>query len=253
MKNKFILLLLFYSFLSFGQSTYHFNQDLPCVDKQFNIFVHAVNNRKYETVTEDDVKTAIERANELFAPICVSFKFCEMDTVFNYNYNSLYPERMEELGILYSQYNRINLFVITRGFYISYLGEVCLGSIDSLRNSNLFISRPDALPQALGHFFGLDYTFKGDREELVDGSNCETAGDKICDTPADPYSLLNNPSEYVNSKCEFIFLERDPNGDLYQPDVTNIMSIFFRCHCKFSIEQYKRMAENIFKANKKHW
>ena len=62
MKNKFVLLLMFYSFLSFGQSTYHFNQDLPCVDKQFNIFVHAVNNFKYETVTEDDVKAAIERA-----------------------------------------------------------------------------------------------------------------------------------------------------------------------------------------------
>jgi len=244
--------MLFISSLLFGQSTFHFNQDLPCVDKQFNIFVHAVNNHFYNTVTEDKVKEAIDRANKLFAPICVSFKFCEMDTVFNYNYNGLFGGEMKELAKLYVQHNRINLYIITEGFYVPYIGEICLGSIDSLRNANLFVSFLSALPQALGHFFGLKYTFYG-IDELVDGSNCETAGDKICDTPADPYNLIYSPGRYIDASCHFKTLEYDANGMYYEPDVTNIMSIFYKCHCKFSIGQYKKMAENIINANKKHW
>ena len=253
MKKLLLYFLLLNSNFVLGQSSFIFKEDLPCVNKQFNVFVHAVNNYQYKTIKEDDVKEAIAYANDLFAPICVSFKFCEMDTVFNYYYNSLDSDKMDELDVLYEQHNRINLFVILGGFPNPYIREVVTGSIDSLTGSNLYINSTGAFPQALGHFFGLDYTFKGDKEELVDGSNCETSGDKICDTPADPYTLIRKPSKYVDGLCRFIRLEKDPNGDFYQPDVTNIMSIFFGCHCKFSIEQYKRMAENIFKAKTKHW
>ncbi len=253
MKKLLIFFLLLTGFSVLGQSSFIFKKDLPCVNKEFNVFVHAVNNYKYKTVEEDEVKEAIERANELFAPICVTFKFCEMDTVFNYNYNSLGSDKMEELDVLYVQHNRINLFVISGYFPNPYIKEVVTGSIDSLNSSNLYVNDLFAFPQALGHFFGLDYTFKGDKEELVNGSNCETSGDKICDTPADPYTLIRKPSKYVDGLCRFIRLEKDPNGDFYQPDVTNIMSIFFGCHCKFSLEQYKRMAENILKVKSKHW
>ena len=41
-----------------------------------------------------------------------------------------------------------------------------------------------------GHYFTLFHTHGktnfGTTDELVDGSNCTTAGDDICDTPADP-------------------------------------------------------------------
>ncbi len=253
MKNLLILILLFPFFNSYGQSLKYRNRDLPCLNKQFNIFVHAVYNPKRITVSEEQVKAVIEIANENFAPICISFKFCEMDTVFNYNYNIINPENeLKELSVLYEGYNRINLYIISNIVTHPFIHGLNLGSIDSLHNANIVINNPYALPHELGHFFGLEDTFAGDREELVDGSNCKTAGDKICDTPADPYKPLDPVTGYVRN-CVFIYKEKDKNGDYYLPDVGNIMSYYLDCQCRFSNEQYLKMAENYLKATKKHW
>ena len=74
------------------------------------------------------------------------------------------------------------------------------------------------LAHEIGHYLGLSHTHAyGD--ELVDGSNCATAGDRICDTPADP-----NLSGNVTSDCQYIGTERDANGQLYMPDPLNLMS-----------------------------
>jgi len=53
---------------------------------------------------------------------------------------------------------------------------------------------------------------------LVNGSNCSVAGDLICDTPATP-----NTRDLAND-CIYSGTERDPNGQLYNPDVTNVMA-----------------------------
>jgi len=253
MKKLLLIFLIFQTVIVFGQSGFYFNQDLPCVNKQFNIYVHVINNEQYRTATENDVKDAIERANELFAPICISFKFCEMDTVFNYNYRYICPDDMRELRVLYAHHNRINLFV-THTFEQPFMKEYCLGSVDSMNYAGLFINDPLALPQVLGHFFGLSHTYENSEGlELVDGSNCKTTGDKICDTPADPYPEYDVIGNYIDDECVFFVVKKDVNGDIYLPDVTNIMSNYFPCQCKFSVEQYKKMAENYFKASKKHW
>lgn len=104
----------------------------------------------------------------------------------------------------------------------------------------------------MGHFFGLYNTYKGGGKELVDGSNCKTEGDKICDTPADPYIPYIRISKYIQN-CIFYRTLKDENGDYYQPDVGNVMSQYIYCYCGFSFEQYMKMAENYFKAMKKHW
>ena len=93
----------------------------------------------------------------------------------------------------------------------------------------------------MGHFFGLYHTHgktnNGTTDELVDGSNCATAGDDICDTPADP-----NLSGLVTSSCLYTGTATDSNGDTYVPDPTNIMS-YSRQSCRtiFSTGQYARM------------
>ena len=46
-----------------------------------------------------------------------------------------------------------------------------------------------ALPHEVGHYFNLFHTFEIIFDlECPDGSNCNTAGDLICDTPAEPES-----------------------------------------------------------------
>jgi phage-related protein len=95
----------------------------------------------------------------------------------------------------------------------------------------------------MGHFFGLYHTFDQDfGVELVDGSNCETTGDLVCDTEADPtdegdhlpYPDCNYTGPYMT----------DANGDYYVPPTNNIMSYYsFDCICRFTPQQYNRMLE----------
>jgi len=109
------------------------------------------------------------------------------------------------------------------------------------------------LPHELGHFFSLPHPFNGwDSDpysaskhgspapeqspggattEFADGSNCETAGDRICDTPADYlyFSQLNNTT------CTYNEVMIDPKGDTLQPDPTLIMGYFLdRCMNRFT-------------------
>lgn len=91
------------------------------------------------------------------------------------------------------------------------------------------------LTHELGHTFSLPHTHAtiGGRES-VDGSNCSFAGDRLCDTPADP--RLSN--SIVTNACVYTGTDTDSNGDAYTPDVNNIMSYSRkRCRTSFSPQQ----------------
>lgn len=101
------------------------------------------------------------------------------------------------------------------------------------------------LEHELGHYFTLFHTHgttnTGTTDELVNGSNCSTAGDRLCDTPADP-----NLTGKVNSDCIYTGTAQDANGDFYKPMVSNIMS-YAPDHCqnKFTPDQYARIREGF--------
>ena len=96
----------------------------------------------------------------------------------------------------------------------------------------------------IGHYFNLFHTHEtAFDDELVDGSNCDEAGDLLCDTPADPVLT----SFTVDSKtCEYTGSEEDDNGDPYDPDCTLLMSYSLK-HCRdvFSPESFVRMEETL--------
>ena len=97
------------------------------------------------------------------------------------------------------------------------------------------------LTHELGHYFSLYHTHgstnNGTTTELVNGSNCTTNGDELCDTPADP-----NLSGVVNLNCEYTDTITDFNGDVYMPDTSNIMSYSLKvCRNSLSSEQYNRI------------
>lgn len=140
----------------------------------------------------------------------------------------------------------------------------------------------DKLIHEIGHYFGLLHTFEtvtSLTREKVDGSNCANAGDKICDTPADPYGKdpLNNNygheskfdievwvnSAYDPSPCTFkdeydnpeknynygVFAEIfvDPNGESYpKGDIEKLARNFMTygfggCMSEFTPGQYAVM------------
>lgn len=253
MKKWIIILLLFQAGLIKGQSLHHLNKDLPCVNKEYKVFAHMVYDSLRTTLTRPQVEGALQTASQYFSPICISFSLCEMDTVFNYNFNILKPEEeLAELASLSIAQNRINLYIISDTLKDEGTSGVCAGSVGSIKNANIFLKGVGALTHELGHFFGLPHTFSGNGDELADGSNCETAGDRICDTPADPFNPEEDEVSDLVKNCIFYAERKDANGKFYQPDVGNIMS-YYQCPCGFTRGQYLKMAENYFNAIKKHW
>jgi len=103
----------------------------------------------------------------------------------------------------------------------------------------------------LGHYFALPHTFLGidggancgvyvSNGEKVDGSNCATAADRICDTPPDNNTVRTPCSNGMG--CQML----DSDSTAFFPDVTNIMSYFnFECRNKFTEGQRAVMHNKI--------
>jgi hypothetical protein len=114
------------------------------------------------------------------------------------------------------------------------------------------------IPHELGHSFNLFHTFAPDSgtDELVTrgvGSNCTTAGDFLCDTPADPLSLPGSNIIYVNGCPQYDpnSTARDANGQAFTPSASNIMSYFNNtgtsatCTTDFTPGQQQRMLDAL--------
>lgn len=240
--------------------------DLPCLNKNFNTIVHvAVDSLNRDPIASDAfINQMLLETSEFFAPICISFSACEINIIDDdYSYSNLQnspvplDERIAKMEALFHKPLRINIFVVDSIQNV----ECGLGEFEGIKTQNEAIAIielnncPDIRPSQnlahqLGHLFGLYDTFAiPNGIELVDGSNCDSTGDMICDTPADPYGrvipipndTLNYTFSYLRG-CEFIFEAQDTNGEFYQPDVGNIMSAY-PCKCGFTREQYLKMVE----------
>ncbi len=91
----------------------------------------------------------------------------------------------------------------------------------------------------LGHCLGLYHTFQTTSQDIpwacpenINGSNCSTCGDLVCDTPADN----NGPTD---GNCNYI------GGGGYNPLVNNIMSYYDGCLSQLTVGQGNRMLSVI--------
>lgn len=110
---------------------------------------------------------------------------------------------------------------------------------DRIFMSNGCSTNGSTLAHEIGHYMSLLHTHdRSFGNELVDGSNCSSAGDLFCDTPADP-----NVSGKINVNCQYTGSSTDGNGQAYNPDPSNIMS-YSRKSCRdyFSPEQIQAVA-----------
>lgn len=112
---------------------------------------------------------------------------------------------------------------------------------DRVLMTNTCALNGSTLAHEFGHYFMLYHTHgksnTGSTDELVDGSNCTSAGDKVCDTPPDP-----NLSGKVTNDCVYTGTGRDRNGQAYNPDTYNMMSYSPKnCRQHFSKGQYARI------------
>ena len=261
---------------------HHANRDLPCVNKNYNLLAHvAVDSTNREPLYSMEVlDTMIMKLNEFFSPICVSFSLCEFNILENdytlgrvVNKPITAKQQLLELKTRFSLRRRINIFFLDF-ITTENCGTSTYRGILTPNDANIYVERTciDSLAQQvahhLGHTFGLRNTFDPETIELVDGSNCATTGDLICDTPADPFAqstmLTATQAEldliaqnlidttFYGGSCEFLYEIRDPNGQYYQPDMGNMMS-GYPCKCGFTQDQFRLMVETILMSTINHF
>lgn len=117
---------------------------------------------------------------------------------------------------------------------------------------------PSTFTHEVGHYFDLLHTHEtAYGAECVDGSNCATTGDLICDTPADPRLDQCGPGgneTCVDPACAYTgdFLDGCA-GDPYAPSTENFMS-YSRTLCRdvFTPEQRLRAAATLLNVRSDH-
>ncbi|MFN0133555.1 MAG: GC-type dockerin domain-anchored protein [Phycisphaerales bacterium] len=118
----------------------------------------------------------------------------------------------------------------------SVQGIVCLNACVGI-NTNP--QNHSTFPHEIGHYFNLYHTHEtAFGTECTNGSNCSTAGDLVCDTPADP-----NVLGLINGSCQWTGAATPPCGGspAYVPPVRNIMSYSNKeCRDHFTPQQQSR-------------
>lgn len=201
---------------------------------------------------------ALCNLNEQYEPLNVKF-YLHPDDPFIYHDNSAWYEHgLSDGSDLINEnyiFDRINAFVVadpagTCGYSwqdVIVMGKNCSGAKNS------------TWAHEVGHHFSLPHTFRGWEDkswdwstpapthignrqtEKADGSNCNSAGDRFCDT--EPDFISNRWSCNSNGRS---YQMLDSNGDTIRADGTLFMSYANdACQNRFSGEQSTAIRENI--------
>ncbi|WP_086478092.1 MULTISPECIES: T9SS type A sorting domain-containing protein [Arenibacter] len=197
-------------------NSYKSSSSYTCI----NVFFHIVRNTNGTNAFPlPDTNDITVELNEFYSPHNIIIN--NIGTNFIDNSDFIQVDEGEHTVLMNSGYdvpNAINYYIVEElwDVYINgvYQGFVT-GVADSIPSNSLVI-RSDRvlLPTShheLGHCLNLYHTFQGTAPntsgcaEAINGSNCSTCGDVVCDTPADSNA---------------------GNSGGYTPDLTNIMSYY---------------------------
>jgi hypothetical protein len=235
-------------------------ESLPQINRTLSIAVFVVRNQGgLAGISETNIQNAINTLNQYFNPISLKVTMCSVTYIDNYQLNTelsharisgnkvVISDHEKDLLTLYNVPNTINLYLVNAitdtvgrsacGF--TYMpGDVGKNSIFVTKSCILDVS---TLAHQIGHFLNLYHTSETSfGTELINESNCKTAGDHCCDTDADP-----NLSGQVDNNCVYNGLSK-VGTDFYRPSAKNMMSLSpVNCRCVFSRTQFLRMIDAL--------
>ena len=196
------------------------------------------------SINEDDLEDAFQIANTYYSNASIEFYHC--GPINFINNPDLYDFKKSQESVLIDNYQVANVINV---YHFNSVrrnnGETLCGYATFPSSSKDFVvmsasctRNGSTLSHEFGHYFSLFHTHETTNgKEYVNGTNCTTAGDGFCDTPADP-----NLTGEVTNLCIYSGNETDPLGDFYEPDPTNIMSYSLKvCRNNFTPSQYQQL------------
>ena len=232
------------------------------INRTFEITPHVFIDGKDTLISRAKIEALLLLVNTYYQPAGISFTICSIDY---FRGNALdtvcfcwCDSSVQDYVNKYYEPYTINMYFLkgikyTEGSSIEFkfaAGRAILPINDPQYKSDyVFIAEdgfsPSTIGHELGHFFGLyhPHESKPYGKEFVNETNCLTAGDLLCDTPAEPdVSLLNLVDSYCHYTGNIGANLVDPNGDGYVPTTTNIMSYTpEKCVKGFTKDQFERM------------
>ncbi|WP_158848064.1 FG-GAP-like repeat-containing protein [Algibacter sp. L1A34] len=193
-------------------------------------------------LSEADLQVSLTRTNVAYASLNMNFfvdaiYYIDSDQIFNKSYGYL----DEIVGLSVNSRNiakKLNVYFVPSSStsWANFPSKDAKEQHILMNNSH--VKNESTFAHELGHWFDLWHTHEtAAGSELVNRSNCSSAGDQICDTPADP-SL----SGKVNSNCQYTGNNIDSNGETYTPNPKNMMSYAPKiCRTEFTNEQIFRI------------
>jgi hypothetical protein len=211
---------------------------LKCLNKTLSLAIHIVTDSlNHPNITQQNINDGLDTLNHDYSRICLSFKICSQDTIYNYKYYN-FDQALEtpEVHNLYEVHDVINVYIVGSITPAGVSGFAGTGG-DYAVLSHSCVTDFKCWSHEFGHFFSLLHTFDtAAGVEFVNETNCATAGDLLCDTPADI-----NPAPVSNS-CQWTGTNTDPNNDYYTPIIGNIMSYHpATCKTPFTVGQLNQV------------
>lgn len=210
-----------------------------------------------ERIPVSDVMEQVCALNQIYSAFDVQFYL--RDDAFSSINNTSAFENGQSASSLFNNSkdpNALNIFIVKHATSPGG-GVITLAFYDPSRD--FVVTRKDmvealvsnVIPHEIGHYFSLLHTFNGWEPapyeellhgnpvaiplapdgatpiELVDKTNCEDAGDFICDTEPDYNFGINQ------NGCQMPITVMDPNGDAITVAKENYMTYFFNCNNYF--------------------
>jgi len=231
-------------------------RSLPNLNKTLSVSVHIIETfYSVSPLSKSEIEDKFYSLSQALEPIGLSFSVCSYDTILNPRFkvldvfNNVLPHNRED-DILYEMYRNPNTINI---YYIDWFDDYMVSGAAYMPGGPdaIFLTRHsgiNTLIHEMGHFFGLFHTFQNGDEYVSRDStwaNCETAGDGLCDTEADPLNSFIDETIYSSSvDCTVINSpKQDIFGDYYIHPTDNYMSYYKdECGQLFTPEQFSVMA-----------
>lgn len=212
-----------------------------------NVYFHVLRNDAGQTsVPTYYPGEMLQKLNEDYQQYNISFKSLGTGYINNSIYTNdgvgVYGGNVDQLFATNDHPNAIDIYIAEKSDWA--------GRADGVLSKDLVMHKDYAttgvVSHEMGHCLNLYHTHELQfGQELPNGSNCETAGDLICDTPADPN--LNSHHNKLDSNCNTTQPINDNNGVTYYPDTKNYMSYTKPfCMQHFSDGQVEQMKDAMF-------